>query len=263
MGVFFALVTVAIFIIGIRDPNDFITLMINPEQIWWMTLEEAQFSRVFVVFGILLGSVIGLMAWRIVCVGIYVLRLGRRFNLAVQLNHPDTCGGLKSLGTLCLWNALIVTIPAVYLGFWIIFPGKYEYWIPYLRYMLLVPLCFATESFLLPLWSIHKEMVDRRNETQEQRNQLSQNIDSLTQEVSENSIENFDKLTSSEHQSKLEQINYMQDTYMQLQNSPVWPLDKVLVRRFMVSQTIPFLTTLGILTKDTPEIVESLFEFLK
>lgn len=271
MGLFFVLVTVGIFIVWTGGPEAFVTLMINSvrysEQYWWLTLEEIEVFRVFAVSMILLGSVIGLMAWRMVCLGIYVWRLGRRFNLAVQLGHPDTCGGLKPLGTLCFRNALIVTIPAIFLGFWIMFPVisgvSYKYWIPIFKLLLLIPLGFAIVSFLVPLWSIHQEMVDRRNETLVQQDQLRQNIDRLTQEVLKNSIDDFGTLTSSEYQTKLDQIKFMQDSYKQLQNSPIWPFDRDLVRRFIASQTIPILTTLGILSEKTPPFIQSLFEFFK
>jgi hypothetical protein len=256
MGLLFSLVTTGIFIHMEGGPEKFVLLIISIEDILWLPIMG------FLVFGIILGCIFGLMAWRMAWVGIYVWRLGRRFELAVQLGHPDTCGGLKPLGTLCLWNALIVTIPAILFGFWIIFPFDPD-WTPIYQLLLLIPSSFGIVSFIIPLWSIHEKMVDRHNDTLEQRNKLSQNIDSLTKEVLENSVESFNLLTSNERQAKIEQINHMKDSYMQLQNSPVWPFDRALAKRFMVSQTIPILTTLGILSEKTPVFIESLFKFLE
>ncbi|WP_129582645.1 hypothetical protein [Methanolobus psychrotolerans] len=68
----------------------------------------------------LIAFIIGIMAWKMTITAIYVWKIGKYFCIEPQLGHADKCGGLSPLGELCLWNALIVTIPAIYLGSWIV-----------------------------------------------------------------------------------------------------------------------------------------------
>src|SRR5439155_9401772 len=65
-----------------------------------------------------IGLVLGLLAWRMVAVGIYIYRLGTRFDTRVQVQHPDGAGGLAPLGEVCFLNALILIVPSIFLGIW-------------------------------------------------------------------------------------------------------------------------------------------------
>ncbi len=68
----------------------------------------------------LIAFFIGIMAWRVIAISIKIRKFGKEFYLRPQLTHADKCGGLKPLGNLCLCNALIVLIPGVYLGGWVL-----------------------------------------------------------------------------------------------------------------------------------------------
>ncbi len=54
---------------------------------------------------ILIGVLIGLLAWRMVVIAVYTRRLSNEFHLQPQMWHPDEAGGLKPLGNLCLLSA--------------------------------------------------------------------------------------------------------------------------------------------------------------
>ena len=58
---------------------------------------------------------IGLMAWRMAVVTYMIREIGKRFELSIQFGNPDKCGGLESLGNLCLWNSLVMSIPGLYI----------------------------------------------------------------------------------------------------------------------------------------------------
>ncbi len=98
-----------------------------------------------------IAFIIGLMAWRMLVIGVQVWKLGKRFDLNPQLGHPDTCGGLEPLGNLCLWNALILALPGVFLGGWIILGPSTKYGDIYtsLFYKLLIlPVSWGGDQFL-------------------------------------------------------------------------------------------------------------------
>src|SRR5439155_24270185 len=63
-----------------------------------------------------LGLALGAFAWRMGVIGEYIFRLGREFNTVLQSGHPDRAGGTAPLGSLCFHNALIVSVPSIFLG---------------------------------------------------------------------------------------------------------------------------------------------------
>ncbi len=193
----------------------------------------------------LLGLIIGLVAWRMIIVGLYIWQFGRRFDLTPQLGHPDGSGGLAPLGNLCLWNALIITIPALHLGGWIIaapsFP-QYAHWPPLLIRLLPVPMAGAAISFFLPLWSVHRIMLAKRAEIQRQLDQLGQSINHLAREL----LEGAGHLDEDEGEKKAKRLEVFRRIYQQYQNIPVWPINARILRRFIGSQIIPLLGLTGL-----------------
>lgn len=208
----------------------------------------------------LIGFVIGLMAWRMMNVGLHVWRLGRQFEFNIQSGHPDKCCGLEPLGDLCLWNALIVTIPATFLGFWIIigprFPD-YVYLKPLLLTLLPVPMLFALVSFIAPLFSLHQVMMGKRSEVVAQLDRLGQDIDLLEREL----METPDKLTLKEREDKVKLLKIKREFYDEKKDIPVWPMNSSLLKKFITSQAIPALGLTG-LGEPIINMIESLVEFL-
>jgi hypothetical protein len=129
-----------------------------------------------------IASVIGLMAWRMIIIGIRVWHLPERFELAIQEGHPDHCGGLEPLGNVCLWNALIIAMAGLFLGGWLaIGPLTTErdtalFYAPIYRPLLVVPIGLSFINFFLPLWSIHRIMVTKKAEIQHRLEELAQSI---------------------------------------------------------------------------------------
>ena len=68
----------------------------------------------------LLGFALGLVLCRILVFSIKFRELVYLFYLLFHLYHLYRCGGFRSLGDLCLWNALLVTVPAIFLGIWVV-----------------------------------------------------------------------------------------------------------------------------------------------
>ncbi len=64
---------------------------------------------------IILGFLVGYMAWRMFIIGLFISLMGRSVKLFPKAGHPDGCGGLSPIGNLCLWNVLITGIIAFFL----------------------------------------------------------------------------------------------------------------------------------------------------
>ena len=160
---------------------------------WWLIRD---IEIVQLILELFIAMIIGLMAWRMVIVSIKIWQLGNKFFLEPQLGHADKCGGLEPLGNLCLWNALIITIPAIYLGGWIIlgiildsydlydqYYFQAKIYAPIFSKLLLVLVPFAVTGFFLPLWSVHKIMVTWRAGVKRQLDHLSHYIHHLDREI--------------------------------------------------------------------------------
>lgn len=187
-----------------------------------------------------IGFIIGIMAWRMIVTGVQVWQLGKKFDLTPQSGHPDKCGGFEPLGNLCLWNALIVTIPAVFLWGWIILgPGTQygNFYTPQFSKLLLVPVAWAMLSFFLPLWSVHQIMIAKRAVVRQQLDQLSKSINHLAREM----LAEADELEPEEGEKMAEKLELMRQIYQQNQHYPVWPFNLGIMVKFMTSQAVPIL----------------------
>jgi hypothetical protein len=159
-----------------------------------------------------IAFVIGLMAWRMIVISYTIYRLGKKFCLKPQLEHDDGCGGLEPLGNLCLWNMLIVAIPGIFLGGWIIvgqsaiysllsesYTLLAKYYTPLFFKLLMIPLAYAIISFVLPLWSVHHAMESSKEAKQRELDQLSYEIDQLEAKL----LSQVDKLDPQESEKMI------------------------------------------------------------
>lgn len=209
----------------------------------------------------LIAFVIGLMAWRMIVIGIFVWQMGREFDIHPQLGHPDECGGLEPLGYLCLWNALLLSILGVFLGGWIILGPSTNYGDEYTSLfwkLLWIPVSWAGISFFLPLWSFHNILVEKRDEVQLQLNQLGQRIDQLSHEI----LDRCHELEPEESEKMAKKLEILQQTYQQNKNYPVWPFNADLIKKLTLSQTVQVLSLTG-LSKPIINGVQIAVEILK
>ena len=216
-------------------------------------------------FAFALGFFVGLLTWRMIITATQVFKLGRTFELQLQLGHPDRCGGLSPLGNLCLWNALILTVAGIHLGGWLIVaPNLSEpyrdlastYHDLYLG-LLVVPVGFAAVSFFWPMQSVHQEMLADRVRLQRQLDQIGRRIN----ELSRRKLEEADTPGLHDTEELDKEIKAKQQTYLENQHLPVWPIDTRILAKFATSQTVPLLglTGLGAPLLDT---IGSLLSFI-
>lgn len=213
----------------------------------------------------IIGYIIGLLAWRMIVAGYQIWQMGMKFDLALQLGHPDRCGGLSPIGNLCLWNALIVSTAGVHLGGWIILgpilPEQYSdlaaWYTPLFSTLLLVPLAVAAISFFLPLWSVHQIMVAKRALIQRQLDQLGQSINHLAREL----LDRADELDPVESEKMARKLERMQQIYRENQHISVWPFNTRILAKFTTSQIVPLLGLTG-LGQPVLKAIAGLLDFL-
>jgi hypothetical protein len=194
----------------------------------------------------LLGLALGLVLWRMLVVALKVRELGRTFDLRLQVNHPDRCGGFRPLGDLCLWNALLVTVPAIFLGAWVVLaPGIERYSTTYVGLhtgFLAFLAVLAPITFLAPLWSIHQSMVRESARLRVEVEQLGQQIDRLSRDL----LERSETLTPDEVAALAKDVEVRQESYRRSEKIPTWPIDLGLAVKFGTSQLVPLLSLTGL-----------------
>jgi hypothetical protein len=232
---------------GWRHPLDWLTTLIGMGR--WDYILAA-------LLQVLLALVLGLLLWRMLVVAFMIAGVGRRFQVAVQPRHPDGAGGLRSLGDLCLINALILSAPAIYLAGWLILiPGfgpqhRYQAYVHYYYLLLMVVFVLAVCAFVLPAYFVHRAMVEQKARLEVPLFELSARIDDLTRRlmrgVGTEPPEDLAKL-SGEREA-------LQQLYASDESIPVWPFDAAILRRFTIAQFIPLLSLTGL----APNIVTAL-----
>lgn len=213
------------------------------------------------VVEVFIALLIGVVVWRMVFISWQVWRLPEKYELEVQVVHPDQCGGLEPLGNLCLWNALILAVAGIFLGGWIsIGPNTQfaEYAKTYdsvFRVLLIVPIILSFVSFLLPLWTTHQVMVQKKAEIQIRLDELAKSI------YAESSIllDRTGELDFTEGDERNKRLNLMRTVYSQHQKIPTWPINTNIISKFAAAQAVPVLSFAGI----ADPIVKVLGEFIK
>lgn len=198
-------------------------------------------------FEFLIALIIGLMAWRAVIASIYVWKLGTEFHLEPLLGHADRSGGLSPLGNLCLWNAFIITIPEIHLGGWILLSFFAEKdssffeisraYAPLYLLLLFVFMVFALVTFFLPLWTVHRVMLEWSNRKLAQLDQLEHCIHHLESRL----LNEAEKLDQKEFERIQKEVGMMQQIYERNKNLPVWPFNMTIKLKLLVSQIIPYM----------------------
>ena len=214
-----------------------------------------------------LGYILGLMFWRIGMIAVYVSRLGARFEIRIQINHPDKCGGLKPIGNLSLEIALLILVPAIYLSFWgftnfflnATSGAIYEQlWSGIFRQWLVILSVLAFIVFLWPLYSTHKQMRKQSHTYYDELNDLALKIDALSTELRTQA----DTLSLEQGEDKLKTMEFLNRVYQENNHIPTWPIDWKIIIKFSSAQVVPLLSILG--TSETiVKLVESLFSAAK
>lgn len=208
----------------------------------------------YAVTPFLWAYLIGVGAWIMGVTGWHLWRLPLQFEIQVQPNHPDKCGGLRFLGNFCFGMVIPILIGAVLLGIvglvGEILPASDELRLGSNLALLLVALPMTYITFFTPMWGIHTEMQKRKTEFQEKLASHISKLDAkvkllLDQEKFEDAKKSLGELdairTSSENKF------------------PVWPFDFAILARFLTPQLVPVLSfVFGIKNEDFIKVLEYL-----
>lgn len=157
-------------------------------------------------------------------------QLGTRFELDVHAQHPDRSGGLRPVGELCLINALILAVPALDLGIWILVLQTQGLGAVYAA-MIPVLLVLATLVFVQPLYAIHRAIMRSRS-------RLRPTLDALSAEIDRLAMEQLNAAASTHTDSVKqlsERLSLLRQTYQENHDIPVWPFDKRILGKFVTS----------------------------
>ena len=207
------------------------------------------------------GFLLGLLAWRMGCVGFYVHRLGQEFDCRVQSQHPDGAGGLGVLGELCFLNALIVIVPSTFLGAWRIlianvpaFRARYDYLTTWFDGLLVVTFFLAIIAFVIPLYGVHRAMSREKTRRQRDLDLIGNELDRLTQRI-RRAAEDGDSAAVG---TLTDQRSVLAAVYASEQDVPTWPVNTSLTRKYLVAQIVPLLSLSKIVDAITSRFLGSL-----
>ena len=193
---------------------------------------------IFLIIGssLFLGYCIAVGIWIAAVTGNHLRKLTQEFDLVIQPNHPDKCGGLKFLGNFCLSTALPVLIAMVFLGVYGIglvlsskHFGPFALASNFFLFLVAVPLSIIT--FLRPLWEIHVEMLEIREKNADE---FAKHISSLAKNL-QSDIEREDW---SEAKTLKEAMDLMERLLTDNFGYLTWPFNFRILLTFLTPQLV-------------------------
>ncbi len=195
-------------------------------------------ETVVAVFGTLLvGLVAGYYCGYAISVGRWAGHLrAQGVVLRVRPGHPDGAAGWGPLGELYLFQALVLTIPALYYGVWAyliaanVGHARADYYLlqtPYFIFFLII-LAVEVLAFLAPVWSFHKDMRRQKLALASETDALSDRI--LT--VQERAVATDDPVEASRLS---QQLATMTSLYTARVAMPTWPFNTSVTFRFALA----------------------------
>ena len=193
------------------------------------------------------------MGWHILVIADTVSRLGKTFDLGLQINHPDACGGLGPIGDLCLKLAYVISPIPILLGSWLVFISFFD--IRYLRMapeyiaplastlvFLAIPItAICVFSFFLPLGAIHTAMLREKAKLQIELDAISQEIHQLGSDL----LAKANSLDPQQGVSLEEKMEFLKRVYTRNSQIPTWPYRSAHVWGLISTQVIP---TIGVIS---------------
>lgn len=229
---------------------------------FWETLGY-YFGAQAAVIAPVLGIIVGILIWQVGVIAYFIGRIGEKFSLKIQVSHQDQCGGLKPIGDLAFYIAIIILIPAIFLSVWgfvtTIFdnPSLQVYvtlWGDLFRQLLVLLSLFSILAFIQPLYKIHIHMEANAHLIKNELDNLSRRIEALSFELRSQA----DTITPEQGEEKLRAIEFMKKVYEENKTIPTWPFNWKTVTQFAGAQIVPVLSLIGT-SGPMVEIIKGLF----
>jgi hypothetical protein len=234
----------AIWIVWLVDPGRNFGPVDDPQT----QVLRAILRMVFTVLDLLVGVIGGMLFWRVLVVIARLRALARGFEFAIQIDHPDRCGGLRPLGNLCLGIAYILSPMLFLVGGWILFfftAGQLnipvensQRLISTLQTLLVLAAFLSFVGFLLPLESLHQAM-------QRAKNRLEFEMNDITSQIREtnNQLLSQTEILTTDASAKLEErLEFLKRVYDRNTKIPTWPIALDQIGKFASTNILPLLT---------------------
>jgi hypothetical protein len=242
LGVFLLFV---LFLELVEGPTHYLPDLIRQYKQHELTgLEILYFIHSIVLFPIARISALYLcsfIVWSIYVTGIYISRINSTFKLNLQPSHPDRCGGLKPLGSLCFNMAIPILFMGTFLTLWgtitaIKFPNyPQQMYTAYLgTFVVVFPL--AIIAFIAPLWNIHVEMVRQKTLYQDR---FSDRVVNLEMRIRSH----LDNKELSQAEAALQELKILNELHPDKINYPAWPFERGILFKFWSPQLFSVITT--------------------
>lgn len=153
-------------------------------------------------------------------------KLRKKFNVRVKPMHPDKCGGLKSLGDLCIRFDYIFLVGVAGSVLNLFFSEGTEFEIYFATFLIYG--FFVTFLFLYPLWPVHTMMKTQKYDL---LTVLNEKLDPIYQEIA----------GKADISAEIEEIQKMDVIYGRVSRMPVWPFDTGGLIRLLTTVFFPFL----------------------
>ena len=181
------------------------------------------------VYAYIVGVVLGRMAWY---GGIGRALRKAKVKMHVYPGHVDGAAGMKPVGDFFFRQALLVVIPAVYLGAWLLlipsWPRDYSDWHVAYFWLLAVVLLIEVAAFVLPMWSFHKVMVAKKSRWRVKADEISRAI---------NKLQGFAE-TGPRPETRSEDdpgVEALRRRFEAIEAMPTWPVDRMTRKRFRLN----------------------------
>ena len=191
-------------------------------------------------------------SWVLAVTGKYLKDLTLQFKFHIQPSHPDHCGGLRTLGNFSLGMALPLLILSLLLGLYTLvgFTPLGVHLLEPIFATILLPfvLLLAAIAFFVPLWNVHRKMVDRRKEYDDNFADWAAKLEQTIRSSIENQ-EPIDTQALEKAKTAKEEMEILQVLHPDKVNYPVWPFDRQILIAFLTPQIPAILSLLTDLVK--------------
>lgn len=210
---------------------------------WILAKRGALPSFLLTAAGEVVASVpVGFFFGRAISYGRLGRRLGtQRFVIDIDPEHLDGAGGLRPIGDLYFFQAMLLAVPAVFLGAWwfvIPFFDGYADWRNVYAGLLVPVLCCEALAFLLPMRSFHRIM-------QKAKGRLLDEADRISHEVLEMQKKLRHVTDEAERERIAVHVGRLSGRYAAIDGMRTWPIDIRIRRRFALSNTALFIPVLA------------------
>ena len=193
------------------------------------------------------GFIGGIIGWQIIVIADALSKLGKKFDLDLQINHPDGCGGLGPIGDICLKIAYVVSPLPILLGLWLVFINFFD--IRYLRmapeyldplgstlvFLAIPTAAICIFSFFFPLGAVHTAMLREKSKLQVELDDISQEIHQLSSDL----LSKANNLEPQQGVSLEEKIDFLKRVYTRNSQIPTWPYRSTHILGLVSTQIVP------------------------